>query len=452
MKRETTREGIEGRRLLRATLLVVPALMILLTTAPVTATAATAQSSSASSAGTAAAHARTAPDAASACPAVHADTANPAMNSVGLVGNQPSCQRAPLITSGSGSSGGAVKGGPGSGTAALPGWNLLARSSPSIRDWDSMDYDSNRKETVLFGGNIYDSPGTINTAPANDTWTWDGAGWQLVQTSTQPSPRYGATMVYDAAQGVSLLFGGMATTASAAGVVGIGGDSSETWAFDGTSWTQLHPLTSPPDREWATMAYDAARGQVVLFGGIGGADDNALDDTWIWNGTTWTQETPSTAPVARYLSAMGYDPVGGDVVLFGGSVCTDVTVTPPYNKCADGNDTWTWDGTTWTQQTPSTSPLPRDGATLTIDPGSGQLLLAGGQTYPNTECQWPGCAAQGTWTWDGATWRSVASGNFPIYNGAAAADATGSVLVFGGQNGAGPDSEGHSTLITVRKP
>ena len=35
------------------------------------------------------------------------------------------------------------------------------------------------------------------------------------------------------------------------------------------------------------MAYDAARGVTVLFGGYDGA--NYLGDTWEWNGTSWTQ-------------------------------------------------------------------------------------------------------------------------------------------------------------------
>ena len=42
------------------------------------------------------------------------------------------------------------------------------------------------------------------------------------------------------------------------------------------------------------MAYDAATGTVVLFGGLGGHGD--LGDTWTWNGTTWTQQAPSDQP------------------------------------------------------------------------------------------------------------------------------------------------------------
>ena len=42
------------------------------------------------------------------------------------------------------------------------------------------------------------------------------------------------------------------------------------------------------------MAYDAANGTVVLFGGEGRL--GTLGDTWTWNGTTWTEQTPGDQP------------------------------------------------------------------------------------------------------------------------------------------------------------
>jgi hypothetical protein len=37
------------------------------------------------------------------------------------------------------------------------------------------------------------------------------------------------------------------------------------------------------------MAYDAATRTVVLFGGLG-AEDKPLNDTWTWDGSTWTEQ------------------------------------------------------------------------------------------------------------------------------------------------------------------
>lgn len=65
------------------------------------------------------------------------------------------------------------------------------------------------------------------------------------------------------------------------------------------------------------MAYDRARGVTVLFGGFSGS--NLLNDTWEWDGTTWAQASPTTSPTARVLHAMAYDSTRGVTVLFGGA-------------------------------------------------------------------------------------------------------------------------------------
>src|ERR1700728_4007926 len=61
-------------------------------------------------------------------------------------------------------------------------------------------------------------------------------------------------------------------------------------SFAGVGWTQQSPPTSPAIRDGATMAYDFSTGQLVLFGGLGGS--GVFGDTWTWDGTNWTQQTP----------------------------------------------------------------------------------------------------------------------------------------------------------------
>jgi hypothetical protein len=82
------------------------------------------------------------------------------------------------------------------------------------------------------------------------------------------------------------------------------------------------------------MADDAARSQVVLFGGSGGAPVH-LGDTWIWDGTDWAQRTPAHSPPRRGRPGMAGDEAGGQVVLFVGD-------GPEDNRVFGG--TWTWDG------------------------------------------------------------------------------------------------------------
>ena len=119
-----------------------------------------------------------------------------------------------------------------------------------------------------------------------------------------------------------------------------------------------------PSAGWASMAYDPATANTVLFGGYG---DSELSDTWTWNGTTWTERFPATIPPARDAASMAYDPATGEMVLFGG-----------IRGESDMADTWVWNGTTWMQRSPANSPSARDGSSVAFDPGTGNLELFGG--------------------------------------------------------------------------
>ena len=65
------------------------------------------------------------------------------------------------------------------------------------------------------------------------------------------------------------------------------------------------------------MAYDAATGTIVLFGG-NNANSPPVGDTWTWDGSTWTKQAPATSPSAREVASMAYDAATGTIVLFGG--------------------------------------------------------------------------------------------------------------------------------------
>ena len=138
----------------------------------------------------------------------------------------------------------------------------------------------------------------------------------------------------------------------------------------GVKWAPA--TTSPPQQYGNSLAYDAATQQLVLFGGYG-TNGTTLGDTWTWDGTTWTQANPATSPSARDGASEAYDSGKSDLVLFGGQ---DASHT-------DVNDTWTWDGTTWTQANPATSPPARSSAAL-AENGNGQVVLFGGVANDGT--------------------------------------------------------------------
>jgi hypothetical protein len=113
-------------------------------------------------------------------------------------------------------------------------------------------------------------------------------------------------MAFDSARRRVVLFGGRDSSYSPLG---------DTWEFDGSSWTQVHPTTLPRPRRAACMAYDAGRGTVVLFGGADSGGSRM--DTWLWDGHDWT--AGPTGPSARRSCAMAYDYARDALVMFGGA-------------------------------------------------------------------------------------------------------------------------------------
>src|SRR5581483_11228505 len=111
--------------------------------------------------------------------------------------------------------------------------------------------------------------------------------WNRQNPVMLPASRKGSCMAYHAQHGVAVLFGG--------------GGFNDTWHWDGQVWVEQRPSIAPPPRTNACMTYDAARQCIVLFGGqtYGGRAGTQLNDTWIWNGSSWQQHIAQLAPPAR---------------------------------------------------------------------------------------------------------------------------------------------------------
>jgi N-acetylneuraminic acid mutarotase len=159
----------------------------------------------------------------------------------------------------------------------------------------------------------------------------------------------------------AILFGGCCKNAGA----GPAQAWDDTWAWDGQTWTELHPAKRPPPRAAAKLA--AIGGKLVLFGGRG--DAQLFADTWEFDGADWYERTPTAQPQARQRYAMAAH--GGSVYLFGGSA----SVTG--NQASALGDMWQWDGSQW-QQVFSTEPagtLPDPTASATMSSFGAQLVL-----------------------------------------------------------------------------
>lgn len=174
------------------------------------------------------------------------------------------------------------------------------------------------------------------------------------------------------------------------GGVTSGGMNAETWEWDGSAWSQ-HAIggSAPSPRGFLPLVYDAARQECVLYGGWG-AGLTYFNETWTWDGTAWVQQSPANSPSARAFHAAAYDAARGRIVLFGGLFNTASSST--YY-----NDTWEWDGTDWHDVTPLTGPDPRAYHGMAYDPDRRRVVLFGG-----FEIGHGGFAD--TWEWDGAAW------------------------------------------------
>jgi hypothetical protein len=268
----------------------------------------------------------------------------------------------------------------------IPDWyEPTLPTAPSARIGASITYDAAGYYTLLFGGGSAFVPGVSY----DDTWVWR-SGWYQLSPAISPPARSAAGLAYDPTTGTVVLFGG--------------GDNGsvfgDTWTWDGVTWTQQFPPVSPAARALdQAMVYDPATETVVLFGG-GGADNGdyggvAYGDTWEWNGRTktWTQLFPSSSPSPRG-APLAYDPITKTVVLFGGANGGGDCCRVFYN------DTWTWDGVNWTQQSPAISPPARTAQSMAYDASLGQVVVFGGTSGPPN-------ALNDTWAWNGKTWTQL---------------------------------------------
>ncbi len=269
----------------------------------------------------------------------------------------------------------------------------------------SMAFDHRRGRLVLVGGTSFPpGEGGIRRAVANeDTWEWDGQGWRRAiegdpEGDGSPSSQH-LQVAYDSVHARILAVAVAEREGQAV--------ATEVWEWDGASWSQ--PASAdpegdgdPPAREGGSLAYDARRGLLVLFGGRGLADDEPLGDTWELSGGSWTNRSAGLPggdgdPGARRCHALAYDRARGKTILFGGEAARGDT------------ETWEWDGSSWARVTPEDpegdgDPAARCGHTMAYDPVRERTLLFGGDVLVGPQERAP---SQETWEWNGVSWSRV---------------------------------------------
>lgn len=217
-------------------------------------------------------------------------------------------------------------------------------------------------------------------------WNWDGINWSRIflEGDDYPIKNYGG-MAYHASRHEFVLFTGESG----------GYYVNNTWTFDGNSWTLKNPARKPEPRAYLQLSYDSHRDRVVMFGGVNtdAYPSKCYDDTYEWDGTNWYRLDPPVHPPRTASYAMTYDSHRQVTVMYGGVV--QVPTEDPYVvENRESNETWEWNGDTWVQRFHE------------IHPG---LSINDRMAY---DCLRRRCVMfvgmrRQTWEWDGADWHQM---------------------------------------------
>ncbi|MGE3172349.1 MAG: hypothetical protein AB7O97_06955 [Planctomycetota bacterium] len=184
------------------------------------------------------------------------------------------------------------------------------------------------------------------------------------------------------------------------------------WTWNGSTWTDagIPPVPSGTTPLHAAV-WDVVRDRLVVLG----APNNGTLSTgspvtvWEWDRTSWTTRT-APGMVFTPLCAMTYDLYRQRCVLIAGTLV---------------DETWEYDGLSFTRVQTAQVPVVRTAARLTFDLLRGRTILFAGD---------PGATAP-TWEYDGIDWHRVATAQAPAVDHFAMDYdyARGRTVLFGGR-------------------
>ena len=269
-------------------------------------------------------------------------------------------------------------------------WTLL---TPSQSPPPGADYSS-AFHTGLGTGIVINGIQSSQTAYSFESgmWSWDGTTWSALSAGDRPLPRHECAMAWDSDRQRIVLFGGVVDPDSSTFL-------SDTWEYDGINWYQMFPSNNPPAStgiENADMTYHPFSGMTFLVTGT-----NPVQ-TWAWDGSDWSQLTTSSVagdgypliacdgPADRMLLVSGDETFlwsGTDWNMISGSgtpaslSCYDLAYDATLNRfvmlvTAGGySDTWLFDTDSWVN---SGLTVPLEDPRLAWDGVTGKTVAIGG--------------------------------------------------------------------------
>ena len=192
-------------------------------------------------------------------------------------------------------------------------WSKVSTVGPTpARHHAGGGFDERRAQLVLFGGG---DPAVTH----RDTWEWNGSVWTQRASTTPTALSAPSRAVYLTGRGALVMLVGTFFSGP-----------TEFWQWSGSAWSKVGdgPTGAMPMQIAATGPND-----VLIFDGGSG-------NTYYWNGSTTTRVS-TTGPGLRAAPVMAYDASRHVVVLFGG-----------YRGSSTLDDTWLWDGVSWSVAPP----------------------------------------------------------------------------------------------------
>ena len=201
---------------------------------------------------------------------------------------------------------------------------------------------------------------------------------------------------------------------------GVSAASAQDW-----QWRDITPTPgeTPEARRYGSAIYDPVGGQVIIFGGRG--NSGFLNDAWAFNVNTevWQRlDTSSVAPEPRFGHNAVYDPVGHQMVVWAGQQGTLFF-----------DDTWRLDlaSLEWSNVSPAARPAARYGSAAIYDPVEGSLVQFAGFTQEAARFQDTQAFRIASTSWLDITPSSVKPQVRCLHT--AARDQSGRMIVYGGQ-------------------
>ncbi|MBX3409426.1 MAG: hypothetical protein KF859_06020 [Phycisphaeraceae bacterium] len=362
-------------------------------------------------------------------------------------------------------------------------WRRTATEGPGPKANHAMVYDGARGRVVLLGGAyapIANFPEYLTSA---DVWEYQSDG--IVGTWTRspdslPQPRESLKAVYDEQRNTIVAYGGRASGTGATDVLERGSGS--------TQWVSVPTTINPGPRLDHAIAYDSARGKVVL---VAPGETHMAAYQWnpLANPPEWEQFDASSPPQSRGRVGLAFDTSGGRNVFimcggeFGG---TNYSGTFELNPAASGGPAWrpragitaaggsaartrhavSWDpvanqvllfgglsgdvnpqrqvlgysssANRWTDRWNTNTPTPREFAGAAFDHSAGRVIIAGGGIVTRPGASPARQIARAPFAWDGTAWSRLPDSPNSFWKAPMVYVPTtnpASIFVYGGERG-----------------